>query len=140
MSKAILIQCTKSKRDEAALATNLYDESTLFNKMKEYAKATGCDWYILSAKHGLVQPSEWIEPYDEFGLTEPQAYFIAEGIKVKGYDEVELIAGDEYTFHLTPELEAHAIDVMELCQGLSIGKRMAKLDELISEESNHNLC
>lgn len=41
MSKVILIQCTDSKRDEAAMAINLYDESNLFCKMRSYAQATG---------------------------------------------------------------------------------------------------
>jgi len=139
MSKAILIQCTKSKRDEAAMASNLYDESTYYCKMREYAAATGKPWFILSAKHGLLQPAEYIEPYDEFGLSPSQAHTIASRIELKGYDSVEVIAGKKYTDPLTPELEAKGIEVIEKCRGLSIGERMQRLDELIAAEQNESI-
>ena len=130
MNKAILIQCTKSKRDEPATASNLYDESTYYCKMREYADATGHPWFILSAKHGLLDPQTYIEPYDEFGLTERQAETVAEELVDAGFDTVEVIGGKKYTNPLTPELEAEGIEVIEKCRGLSIGKRMQRLGEL----------
>jgi len=136
MNKAILIQCTKSKRDQPAKASDLYDESTYYCKMRQYAAATGYSWFILSAKHGLLEPGEHVEPYDEFGLTEQQAETAAEDLADAGFDVVEVIGGRKYTNPLTPELEAKGIDVIEKCAGLSIGKRMSRLDTLISEEQN----
>jgi len=139
MNKAILIQCTKSKRDEAATASNLYDESTYYCKMRDYANTTGHPWFILSAKHGLLDPETQIEPYNEFGLTERQAETIAEELADAGFDTVEVIAGKKYTNPLTPELEAEGIEVIEKCRGLSIGERMQRLDELIAGEQNESL-
>ena len=138
--RCVLIQCTNSKRSEPAMATNLYDESAYYRKMRAYAKATGNKWYILSAKHGLLQPAEWVEPYDEFGLTGSQAHTIASELKLKGIDEVEIIAGTKYTDPLIPELEAKGIDVIELCAGMAIGERMAELDRLKEQAENHSLC
>ena len=51
-----LISCTKSKRDEPAPPRDLYEPSTLFQKAREYCENTYDEWYILSAKHGLLDP------------------------------------------------------------------------------------
>jgi len=137
--KAVLVQCTDSKRDERSMAQNLYDESTYFCKMRNYAIATGKPWFILSAKHGLVHPNTKLEPYDEFGLSVSLSQKIAEQLKLKEYDEVEIIAGSKYTDTLTPELESHGIEVIELCRGMSIGERMSRLDVLAEEEKHESL-
>ena len=59
----ILVGCVKSKRDHASLARDIYT-SSLWQGRRAYAEAHGCPWYILSAKHGLLAPDTWIEPYD----------------------------------------------------------------------------
>jgi len=130
-----LIQCTKSKRDEPAEAKYLYDESAYYRKMRAYAEATGRDWYILSAKHGLVTPTETLKPYDDVGLSEGQARAIAERI-AQETNCVEIIAGKKYTNPLTPELERHGVDVIELCRGMGIGERMQKLQTLTQMHLN----
>ncbi|NLV02989.1 DUF6884 domain-containing protein [Haloferax volcanii] len=61
-----LVSCTKSKREHTAPPKDLYDESAFFRKARQFALANHDDWYILSAKHGLLDPDgEPIEPYDE---------------------------------------------------------------------------
>lgn len=37
----------------------------MFHRARAYVEATGYQWFILSAKHGLVAPDEMIAPYDE---------------------------------------------------------------------------
>ncbi len=59
----ILVGCVKSKVDYPAQARCLY-KSPLWNYRREYAECLGCAWYILSAKHGLLDPLSEIEPYD----------------------------------------------------------------------------
>ncbi len=140
MSKATLVQCTKSKRYEAAPAKDLYDKSHLFTLMREYAEVCNRPWYILSAKHGLVDPDTVLEPYDEYGLMENQCETIAEELVDMDVDTVEVIAGSAYTDELTPELEAHGIEVIELCRGLRIGNRMQRLKTLIDKEAYANIC
>jgi hypothetical protein len=38
--------------------------STLFRGRIEAVESTCDTWFVLSAKHGLLDPSEVIEPYD----------------------------------------------------------------------------
>ena len=135
----ILIQCTKTKRDEPAKAKNLYDESQYFRKMRAYAEATGEMWLILSAKHGLVDPETVIEPYDAFGLSDQQAEEIAEAVAQQA-EYVEIIAGKKYTDPLTTELEQRGLDVIELCRGMKIGERMAHLKDKTAQLTNSSLC
>lgn len=100
--------------------------------MRAYAEATGEMWFILSAKHGLVDPETVIEPYDAYGLSDTQAKEIAREVAMQAA-YVELIGGKEYSNPLTPELEQRGVDVVELCRGQRIGKRMQTLDRKTTE-------
>jgi len=61
-----LVNCTKSKREQAAMPDELYMESAFFRKAREYVEANHDSWYILSAKHHLLDLDERpIEPYNE---------------------------------------------------------------------------
>ena len=59
----ILVGCVKLKHRRASLARDLY-ASTAWKYRRSYAESHYCPWYILSAKHGLLDPDTWIEPYD----------------------------------------------------------------------------
>jgi hypothetical protein len=59
----ILVGCVKSKCSYIAPAKDLYN-STLWRWRRAYAEMSGCQWYILSAKHGLLHPDVEIAPYD----------------------------------------------------------------------------
>ena len=59
-----LVSCTKSKAGHAMPAKNLYLPSSLFRKARAYCERTYDDWYILSAKHGVLHPESVVEPYD----------------------------------------------------------------------------
>src|SRR5258708_33081154 len=58
-----LISCSKSKGGHRDLARNMY-VSPLYRKSVMVAEGWGLSFSILSAKHGLLDPSETIEPYD----------------------------------------------------------------------------
>ena len=58
-----LVPCASRKRSSRALARDLY-ESALFRKMRAVVEELGTPWFILSAKHGLVQPDQPVDPYD----------------------------------------------------------------------------
>lgn len=130
MTDATLISCTGTKRDHEAPARMLYDESAYFRKMRAWAESRGDEWYILSAKHGLLSPNELIAPYDERGLSEEQAEQIAFELDERAINRVYVCAGRDYLNTLTPALEAAYIDVVDPFGGLQIGERMRKLDEL----------
>lgn len=60
------VSCTKSKREQAAKPADLYMPSAFFRKAREYAERNHDSWYVLSAKHHLLNPNgPSIEPYDE---------------------------------------------------------------------------
>src|SRR5688572_5226795 len=58
-----LVGCVKRKLPLAAPARDLYT-SDLFLGRRAYVERTCERWYILSALHGLVDPSRVLDPYD----------------------------------------------------------------------------
>ncbi len=58
-----LIACCGPKLDRPAAVRELYT-SPLFRKSVAFAERNGWRWAVLSAKHGLVQPDDVLEPYD----------------------------------------------------------------------------
>ena len=59
-----LVGCVKSKLTVASPARDLYT-STLFVGRRRFVEASCDRWFILSAKHGVVDPDAILEPYDE---------------------------------------------------------------------------
>src|SRR3954471_8996997 len=68
-----------------ATAADLY-VSSLFKKARTYAERRG-RWFILSALHGLLDPSEVIAPYDETLKKMPARKRREWGQKVRGQME-----------------------------------------------------
>ena len=60
----VFISCVKKKREYSCPAKDLYD-SDLFRKSYSYACKIADKVYILSAKYGLLDPNEVIEPYNQ---------------------------------------------------------------------------
>jgi hypothetical protein len=58
-----LVGCVKTKLDRPAPARDLY-VSPLFRGRRRWVERTCDRWFILSAAHGLVDPSDVLEPYD----------------------------------------------------------------------------
>lgn len=59
-----LVGCTKSKLPDRARAEDLYSSSATFRGRRAFV-VRSCDrWLILSAKHGVLAPSDELEPYD----------------------------------------------------------------------------
>lgn len=56
--------CTKSKLPYRAPAEQLYSPSALFRGRRAYVIGSCDRWFILSAKHGVLAPSDELEPYD----------------------------------------------------------------------------
>ncbi|WP_291811506.1 DUF6884 domain-containing protein [Limnobacter sp.] len=60
----VLVSCGKHKLDYSASAKDSY-VSRRFKAAREFAENFGSSWFILSAKHGLVEPDQVIAPYDQ---------------------------------------------------------------------------
>jgi len=130
----VLIGCVKSKQAVGAEAQDLYT-SDYFLKMRRYAEASGVPWYILSAEHGLVAPTEWLEPYERYLPDTSRDYRRAWGQKVGEQLEsaagalagkvVEVHAGSAYVEAITPVLRERGADVHDRLAGLSMGRRLS---------------
>jgi hypothetical protein len=58
-----LVGCVKKKAGSRQAAKDLY-VSTLFSGRRGLVERTCDEWWILSAKYGLLHPDEKIDPYD----------------------------------------------------------------------------
>lgn len=58
-----LVGCVSEKQTSPAPAASLYT-SPLFNGRRQWVERTCDRWFILSALHGLIDPSTTLEPYD----------------------------------------------------------------------------
>ncbi|MBX0325679.1 hypothetical protein EGH21_21925 [Halomicroarcula sp. F13] len=97
-----LVSCTKSKREDAAPPQDLYDGSAFFRKARQYARANHDDWYILSAKHGLLEPDgKPIEPYDDTlsGASVERKRDWSETVDTQLQDKGLLRDGTQFVFH-----------------------------------------
>ena len=137
-----LISCTKSKRGEAAKPKDLYLESAFFRKARQYVEANHDAWYILSAKHHLLDPDgDPIEPYDEtlsgasVDTKREWAETVFEQLRADGLlvEENQLVfhAGRDYHEELTPLLSETSVEFTVLTDGLQFGETLAWYNDRI---------
>ena len=112
----LLVTCVYEKADGPRAARDLY-VSPDFLRMRRYAEESGRPWYIVSAEHGLVQPDEWLAPYERHLPDTPGWYQRAWGAWVVA--RLHMLAGDltdrvveihaapEYVARIHPHLHAH---------------------------------
>ncbi len=135
-----LVGCTKSKREQAAQPADLYMASAFFSKAREYVETNHDRWYVLSAKHRLLQPfGPSIEPYNET-LTGARVARKREWAETV-YDQLEetgllddsnrlvFHAGRDYYTELLPLLEDTPVDVETPTDGLQFGETLAWYNE-----------
>lgn len=109
----IIIGCGRHKKDHPTFARDLYS-SKRFNTSKEIAKNIDADYFILSAKHGLITPNQIIEPYD-FEISElnkkEKDYWADSILKLirdsKNGATVTILAEDSYTDIIKSRNEPH---------------------------------
>ena len=130
-----LVSCVKSKRDEPAPPKDLYT-SSYFEKMRTYAEQYHDDWWILSAKHGLLDPDgEPIDPYDEtltgarVATKREWSDRVAEELDEAGFlsEDTTLVlhAGKDYYEELLPLIEETGVTIKIPTEGLRIGEKQA---------------
>lgn len=130
-----LVGCVKQKAVHSCAAEDL-NVSTLFQGRRAYVR-TSCDrWLILSAKHGLLQPTDVIAPYDETLTTAPRdirrawsegvlSALVAELGHLEGVT-FEIHAGAAYRdFGLVDGLLAAGANVEIPAAGLTQGQQLA---------------
>jgi hypothetical protein len=136
-----LIACSSTKTEQAMAAKDLY-QGSLFKKSLAYALKTTDpkDVYIMSAKYGLVELEEIIEPYDKTvkDMSPEERSSWAKLIYDKLdeiYEEIDnfkitILAGKAYYEPLLSLIKKYDLPL----EGLRIGESMKELDEQIALE------
>lgn len=132
--KIILISCASKKLENKAKAKEIYI-SPLFRLNMKYAKSLKPDKiFILSAKYGLLDLEQEIEPYNLAlnNLKEEEiklwAEKVLENLKKQAdldSDEFIFLAGDKYRKYLLPKIKNYKIPL----KGLGIGRQLKFLRE-----------
>lgn len=126
-----LVACSATKLPQAAPAQELY-ASDLFRKAAAYASRNYDRWMILSAQHHLVDPEQWLAPYD-LTLTRLArcdrrlwGHHVALQLAARGFDRPGVTfffhAGEAYRQELVYRLRARVVVPLE---GLRIGEQLA---------------
>jgi hypothetical protein len=134
MRKIILISCVSQKLAHIAKAGFLYT-SPLFKKSLAYAQSLNPDAiYILSAKYGLVELDQEIEPYDLTlnHMSADQIKTWAARVLAQLSEKADLrqdhfifLAGQKYRQYLLPKIKSYEIPL----KGLPIGKQLQFLSK-----------
>ena len=133
--EVFMVSCVSEKRRFRSEARALY-RSKWFRKARIYVESTGRPWFILSAKYGLVSPSDEIDPYSISLCDQPIAYRRAWAKRVRRQlaekqvraDKITIFAGSFYREFLEDYLSNFARTVEVPMKGLFIGDQYVWLD------------
>lgn len=142
--KVVLISCVSKKLSHSAKARELYI-SPLFKYNLDYAQTLNPDKiFILSAKYGLVDLEQEIEPYNETLNQKSNEEIklwadkvlkqLKEFVNLKE-DNIIFLAGENYRKFLIPEINNYEIPL----KGLGIGKQLGYLKKQQSCVKLHHL-
>lgn len=131
MADIALIACTKSKRASRSSAAQLYT-SPLFNKSLLYASTIARRIHILSAKHGLLNLDDKVDPYElsikDLSSAEKKEWALRVGAKLRqivtSKDTVHILAGQDYYLPLMETLKTIRCTVSFPLSDLSLGNRI----------------
>lgn len=104
--------------------------------MRQLVERQGWSWFILSAKHGLLDPERKTEPYDKtletMTKTEQESWATAVMDTLEshldGVCTIVVFAGTTYREHLVPDLRHRGIKVHVPMEGMRQGQRLAWLN------------
>ena len=131
------MSCVKKKQDHETQAKDMY-VSTLFRGMRRYAESHSDRWYILSAEHGLLDPTAMIQPYNltlkTLSVTQRQDWALRvheslANVLLLG-DSIEILAGVPYRKHLVPLLTSDGYKVGIPLEGLGLGQQLQALKRI----------
>lgn len=130
-----LVSCVKSKQSSPAPARELYT-SALFRGARRAVETTCEAWFVLSARHGLLDPDTVVEPYDDTLRTASRSRRrrwsreVLEQLRQQldglGDHVFELHAGRSYYDHgLASGLQEAGATVVIPTEGLPLGRKLA---------------
>ena len=134
--KIALVACVSRKNSMPMPARDLYI-SDWFRKASAYATRVADEWYILSAKHGLVAPDTVIEPYDETlnrmsaAARRTWAGRVSKdlGRVLQPGNQVVILAGIKYRENLIDPIRKMGCSAEIPMEGLGIGRQLRWLKQ-----------
>lgn len=131
-----LISCVKRKGRQPAPAEFLYT-SDWFRKARAYVLSTCDRWFILSAKYGLLQPQDVIDPYEQtlknMSKPERQAWAAKVWEQLRPFlhpgDQIIVLAGYRYREFLLPVLQKEHRVHLPLAHISGLGNQQRWLQE-----------
>lgn len=137
MKRIVLISCASKKLQHQARAKELYI-SSLFQLSLAFAKELEPDeFYVLSAKYGLVDIDKMIEPYDLTlnHMSAKQKREWAKGVLDQlrvvanlEKDHFIILAGRNYRDNLIPHMNSYVVPL----EGMRIGEQLHFLKRMVS--------
>jgi cytoplasmic iron level regulating protein YaaA (DUF328/UPF0246 family) len=133
----VFIGCVKNKKSYTTKACELYD-STFFKKCLQYAKSLNPDnIYILSAKYGMINLEDVIQPYDKTLNSMSKAerfewYTMVHNQMVQHNidfnEEVVWLCGDKYRKDLSPHFKNSTFPLA----GMGIGCQLSFMTQQLN--------
>jgi hypothetical protein len=126
-----LVSCVSEKHGRAMPARDLYC-SAWFQKARAFVEKKDAEWFIISAKYGLVRADQVIEPYDETlnekTIEERREWSrkVAQELRPRcpAGTSVVFLAGEKYREFLAPALRNLGCNVEVPMEGLAIGEQL----------------
>jgi hypothetical protein len=142
--KIALVACVKEKSHMPMPARDLFI-SNWFRRASAYAMRVADEWYILSAKYGLVAPDTVIEPYDEplnrmpVAARRAWAKCVLEDLDrvLQPGDQVMILAGKKYRENLVNPIQQMGCSVEIPMEGLRIGEQLRWLKQQLERNWLH---
>lgn len=127
-----LVSCVAKKLAAPAPAKDLY-VSEWFLRARRYVESTGCPWFILSPKYGLVAPDQVLLPYEQtlktIGVAERRMWArhvqAQMDTQLPPCQHIVIFAGMRYREFLLPYFEQRSLQVEIPMEGLTIGKQLS---------------
>ena len=131
-----LVSCVSEKHNRPMPACELYC-SAWFQKARAFVARQVGEWFILSAKYGLVAPDRVIAPYNETlnekTVAERREWSkkVVQELLIRCPTErlIVLLAGEKYREFLLPALSEVGFSVRVPMEGLRIGEQLHWLSE-----------
>jgi hypothetical protein len=131
-----LVSCVSEKHNGPMPARELYC-SAWFQKARAFVERQVGEWFILSAKYGLVAPEQVIEPYNETlsGKTVAErkewSNKVVQELRLRCTPATSIVflAGEKYREFLVPALRGLGCNVQVPMKGLAIGEQLHWLSE-----------
>lgn len=137
-----LVACTSRKGAYPAKAEFIY-KSPLFSAARSFAERRADQWFILSAKHGLLSPEDEIEPYNESLLDQSDAQrqewaervHRALVVRIPPGGRIIFLSGSAYRSYLDPMLTSEGRETAAPMSALGIGRQVAWLQKIAKEST-----